>query len=133
MAPAAIPRPGDLPWGASAIAAAPVINAFQRQPLARFQAALRSARNDPRVVPNGTWDAYFSEVLRDLGAPVAIVPATGATPQRAVPTIDNAFWDATSARPADATRRAVGHRRADRSRSDRLPRRGSEGQVTAAS
>jgi len=93
-APAAIARPGTLPWGRQANAA-PVINAFQSQPLARFQAALRSARNDPRVVPNGRWDAYFSEVLRDLGAPVVIVPAVGATPQRAVPTIDNALWNAT--------------------------------------
>ena len=99
VAPAAIPRPGDLPWGLNANAAAPVINLSRPQPLARFQAALRSARNDPRVVPNGTWDAYFSEVLRDLGAPVAVVPPAGATPQLLVPTIDNAFWDATMNAP----------------------------------
>ena len=99
VAPAVIPRPGDLPWGSIANAAAPVINLSRRQPLARFQAALRSARNDLRVVPNGLWDAYFSEVLRDLGAPVAVVPPTGGTPQLLVPTIDNAFWDATMNAP----------------------------------
>ena len=38
---------------------------------ARFQAALRSSTGDPRVAANGAWDTYFSEVLRDLGAPLA--------------------------------------------------------------
>lgn len=99
VAPAVIPRPGNLPWGLTANAAAPVINLSRRQPLARFQAALRSARNDLRVVPNGRWDVYFSEVLRDLGAPVAVVPPSGATPQLLVPTIDNAFWDAAMNAP----------------------------------
>jgi hypothetical protein len=99
LAPAVIPRPGNLPWGLIANAAAPVINLSRPQTLARFQAALRSARNDLRVVPNGIWDAYFSEVLRDLGAPVAVVPPSGATPQRLVPTIDNAFWDAAMNAP----------------------------------
>ncbi len=105
-APAVIARPANLPWGRQANAA-PLINAFQRQPLLRFQAALRSARNDLRVVPNGRWDTYFSEVLRDLGAPVVIIPAAGATPQRAVPVIDNALWNATLLAP-HATREPWG-------------------------
>ncbi|MGA0611698.1 hypothetical protein [Caldimonas sp. KR1-144] len=45
------------------------------EPLRRFQAALRSSKKDPRVVANGLWDAYFSEVLRDLGAPTTNQPA----------------------------------------------------------
>ena len=47
------------------------------------------------------------EVLRDLGATVVIVPAAGATPQRAVPTIDNALWNATMLAP-HATREPWG-------------------------
>ena len=42
--------------------------------LRRFQAALRSAKGDPRVRPTGTWDDYFNEVLRDLGAPTLPFP-----------------------------------------------------------
>ncbi|NUZ08354.1 hypothetical protein [Piscinibacter koreensis] len=127
----AIARPANLPWGRQA-SAAPVINAFQRQPLARFQAALRSARNDPRVVPNGRWDSYFSEVLRDLGAPVVVIPAAGATPQRAVPTIDNALWDATMVAP-HATRNPWGD--GAPSEADLIDFHGEvpEGQVGAAS
>ena len=105
--PAAVAPPANLPWGRQANAAPP-INAFQSQPLARFQAALRSARNDPRVAPNGRWDAYFSEVLRDLGAPVVNVPAAGATPPLAVPTISNALWTAAMQNPDDAKREPWG-------------------------
>ncbi len=96
--PLAMAAPATLPWGMTANAA-PLINGSRPQRLARFQAALRSARNDLRVVPNGRWDAYFSEVLRDLGAPVVIVPAAAGTPQLAVPTIDNAFWNAAMNAP----------------------------------
>ena len=37
--------------------------------LRRFQAALRSSTGDARIIANGVWDTYFSEVLRDHGAP----------------------------------------------------------------
>lgn len=136
VAPAVIARPGNLPWGRQANAA-PVINASQRQPLARFQAALRSARNDPRVVPNGRWDAYFSEVLRDLGAPVRVLPPVPAAvppiPQRSVPVIDNAFWDAAMLNPDDATREPWGT--GVPTEADLIDFHGevSEGQVGAAS
>jgi hypothetical protein len=98
--------PANLPWAANRIVA-PAVAQFRAGPLARFQAALRSNRNDPRIVPTGTWDAYFSEVLRDLGAPVVIVPASGAIPQRAVPTIDATLWSNTMQAP-HATREPWG-------------------------
>lgn len=44
--------------------------------LQRFQAALRSSTGDVRIIPNGRWDGYFSEVLRENGAPsTPVVPA----------------------------------------------------------
>ena len=106
VAPAAVAAPATLPWGAQTIAASGITR-FQSAPLARFQSALRSSLNDPRIIPTGTWDAYFSEVLRDIGAPVVIVPASGATPQRAVPTIDATLWNNTM-QPPHATREPWG-------------------------
>jgi hypothetical protein len=105
-APATIAAPATLPWGARAIAASGIAR-FQSADLARFQAALRSSLNDPRITPTGKWDAYVSEVLRDIGAPVVIVPASGATPQRAVPTIDATLWNNTMQAP-HATREPWG-------------------------
>jgi hypothetical protein len=51
--------------------------------LRRFQAALRSQKNDPRSRPTGVWDLYFEEVLRDHGAPRLMD----------ICLIDEAFWD----------------------------------------
>jgi hypothetical protein len=62
------------------------------QALRRFQAALRSSTNDPRVVANGVWDAYFSEVLRDLGAPTTAVPAAPPLPALNVVQVDPAYF-----------------------------------------
>lgn len=64
--------------------------------LQRFQAALRSSTNDKRIVANGLWDGYFSEVLRENGAPsTAVVPAPPAPllPQSLV-RIDPAYFAA---------------------------------------
>jgi hypothetical protein len=69
-----------------------------KESLRRFQAALRSKHNDPRVRPTGVWDSYFNEVLRDLGSPLLPAPA----PPNTV-CITKAFWDATMSVPADAT------------------------------
>ena len=61
--------------------------------LRRFQAALRASTHDPRVRANGLWDAYFSEVLRDLGAAVVARPPVDSLPARNLVAIDAAFWD----------------------------------------
>lgn len=67
--------------------------------LRRFQSALRHQSNDPRVVGNGRWDGYFSEVLRDLGAPT-VAQAAPAALAPAITSfnrihVSNAFWNAT--------------------------------------
>jgi len=91
VAPAPIPAPSTLPW--------------QRAPfggtemqLRRFQAALRSSirassKDDPRIIANGKWDGYFSEVLRDHGAPTIAVPAAPPLPALSRVQIDKPFWD----------------------------------------
>src|SRR5262249_58498551 len=60
--------------------------------LRRFQAAMRSHTTDPRIVANGTWDVYFSEILRDSGAPTVHVNAAGAGPALHKGQITNAIW-----------------------------------------
>ena len=60
--------------------------------LRRFQAALRAQTGDLRCRATGVWDAYFEEVLRDNGAPVAAGKVS----------IDDGFWNATLEAP-DAT------------------------------
>jgi hypothetical protein len=71
---AALAAPGTLPWERSPFNGDTAL-------LRRFQSALRKAKSDPRIVANGLWDAYFSEVLRDHGAPTKVVappaPAAG--------------------------------------------------------
>lgn len=63
----------------------------------RFQCALRSLTGDRRIRCDGEWDPYFSEVLRDHGAPTVAMPATGVVPnvrpayQRVQ--ITRAFWN----------------------------------------
>jgi hypothetical protein len=63
--------------------------------LRRFQAALRSAKGDPRVRPTGEWDDYFNEVLRDLGAPTLPSPPNPIN----IVSIDDAFWNAAVVAP----------------------------------
>lgn len=90
-APAAVPAPSTLPWRRDPFKG-------KKEQLRRFQAALRSSTNDPRIVANGIWDVYFSEVLRDHGAPVLAVPATvppaAPMPALSVARINAAFWNA---------------------------------------
>ncbi len=87
---AALTKPGAAAWWRGAFGG-------QTERLRRFQSALRASSNDPRVVGNGLWDGYFSEVLRDLGAPTV----AQAAPAALAPDItnfgrvhvNNAFWD----------------------------------------
>lgn len=86
-----LPAPTTLPWWRTS---ATIDSARLRQ----FQAALRASTGDPRVHVTGTWDAYFSEVLRDLGAAsnnvAAAPPAAGepALPNVDMVRIDAGFW-----------------------------------------
>lgn len=88
-APAAVAAPSTLPWRRTPFRGT-------KEQLRRFQAAMRSSTNDPRIVANGIWDVYFSEVLRDHGAPVLAVPPKGPPnpmPALSVARINAAFWD----------------------------------------
>ncbi len=84
--PREAPRAMAVPASLSLTRAAPGDAARLR----RFQAALRSSRNDPRVRATGEWDDYFNEVLRDLGAPILPSPPAAANTVH----VDKAFWDA---------------------------------------
>ena len=86
VAPVAVPAPPSLPWRRSTFPGA-------IEPLRRFQAALKSSTGDPRISANGVWDAYFSEVLRDLGASTVAVPPAPPTPALSQVQIDKPFWD----------------------------------------
>ena len=103
-APTALPAPSTLPWRRT-----PFLGT--KEQLRRFQSALRSSTGDPRIVPNGVWDVYFSEVLRDHGAPVLVVPATvppaDPMPELHVARIDSTFWNAHM-QPPHATREPWG-------------------------
>jgi hypothetical protein len=90
VAPALVPAPASLvatPWRRRTFSSA------WREQLRRFQAAMRSKTGDPRIVANGVWDTYFSEVLRSHGAPTLAVAATSTTPAYTDVQIDQAFWD----------------------------------------
>ena len=78
-----LPAPASLPWQRGSNKIVPAL-------LRRFQAALRQSSHDPRVAVTGVWDAYFSEVLRDLGAPVVNL---GAAPNNTRVRLDKTFWD----------------------------------------
>ncbi len=86
-----LPAPGSLPWQRT--------SRVSSTSLRQFQAALKAATNDPRVHVTGTWDAYFSEVLRDRGATAVSSPADRplagepALPNRDVTRIDADFWN----------------------------------------
>jgi hypothetical protein len=92
--PNTLAAPSNLPWSRT--------SALDSNRLRQFQAALKAGLTpnpgDPRIHVNGTWDAYFSEVLRDLGAPsnnvAAAPPQAGepALPNRDMVRIDAAFW-----------------------------------------
>ncbi|MFL5937818.1 MAG: hypothetical protein ACJ744_07685 [Gaiellaceae bacterium] len=53
--------------------------------LRRFQAALRSQKNDPRIRATGKWDLYFEELLREHGAPQGPAPTLTVS-------VDEPFW-----------------------------------------
>ncbi|HSQ30754.1 MAG TPA: hypothetical protein VLN49_12940, partial [Gemmatimonadaceae bacterium] len=85
---ASLPRaaPKSLPWTQSSPSIDP-------EALRRFQSALRSKTNDPRVRATGAWDSYFNEALRDLGAPIQPPPASK------IVRIDKTFWNAAMVAP----------------------------------
>ncbi|MEO6525026.1 MAG: hypothetical protein ABIP93_00210 [Gemmatimonadaceae bacterium] len=64
-----------------------------RETLRRFQSALRASTGDARIMANGIWDAYFSEVLRDNAAPTVPVPAAAPLPAFNAVQINRAYWD----------------------------------------
>ena len=80
--------PATLPWTRTTGGIDPEL-------LRRFQSALRSRTGDPRVRATGAWDAYFNEVLRDLGAPLAASPPAPAN----TVSIDAAFWNTNMTAP----------------------------------
>jgi len=84
------PMTATVPW----TQATPNIDA---ELLRRFQSALRARTGDPRVQPNGRWDGYFNEVLRDLGAP--LVPPPGPPAAAATVSISRAFWNLSMVAP----------------------------------
>jgi hypothetical protein len=86
VAPSLVAAPATLPWRRTTAGIA-------TDTLRRFQTALRASTNDPRVVANGLWDPYFSEVLRDHGAPTVAVPAAPPLPALNMAQIDKPFWD----------------------------------------
>jgi hypothetical protein len=89
VAPASVPPPTSLPWRRSTFPGA-------KEQLRRFQAALRSSTGDPRIIANGLWDAYFSEVLRDHpdpAAPPVAVPAAPPIPALSQVQINAAYWN----------------------------------------
>jgi hypothetical protein len=84
VAPASVPPPASLPWRRSTFP--------DTEQLRRFQAALRSSTGDPRVIADGVWDAYFSEVLRDHAAPTVAVPAAPPLPALNQVQINAVYW-----------------------------------------
>jgi hypothetical protein len=83
----ALPKPPAAAWWRGAFDG-------QTERLRRFQAALRKKTSDPRVLGNGRWDGYFSELLREHGAPVLAQPSPGAgllAHNRVY--LDASFWD----------------------------------------
>ena len=87
-APALVPPPmtAATPWRRGAIGGA-------TEKLRRFQTALRSSTGDPRILANGIWDAYFSEVLRDHGAPTVAVAAAPPLPALSRVRITRTYWN----------------------------------------
>jgi hypothetical protein len=61
----------------------------------RLQCALRSSTGDPRILCDGEWDPYFSEVLREHGAPTVAMPAVGGRPAYNRVQVTRGFWNAT--------------------------------------
>lgn len=86
-APRAIAAPSTLPWRRD--------HRFANttEMLRRFQAAMRSHTNDPRIVANAQWDVCFSEVLRNNGAPTLHVAAAPPVPALDKVQITTAVWN----------------------------------------
>ena len=83
----ALPKPPAAGWWRAAFQG-------QTERLRRFQAALRKRTSDPRVIGNGLWDGYFSELLREHGAPKSAQPSPGpGLPAHERVYIDPTFWD----------------------------------------
>lgn len=61
--------------------------------LRRFQAALRHQTGDVRIVGNGIWDGYFSELLREHGAPLLAQPPAPQPKTHDRVYINATFWD----------------------------------------
>jgi hypothetical protein len=91
LAPGPVAKPATLPWTKGSGSIVP-------DTLRRFQAALRSLKNDSRSRATGVWDFYFEEVLRDAGAPAAAAPP----PLPNAVAIDPAFWDTVMTAPHDS-------------------------------
>jgi hypothetical protein len=85
VAPRLVAAPSTLPWRRNPFAGTPEL-------LRRFQTAMRASTGDPRIVANGVWDSYFSEVLRDHGAPTLAIPPAPPLPALAAVRITAAFW-----------------------------------------
>jgi hypothetical protein len=95
VAPAFVAAPATLPW--ARVSTAKIIP----ESLRRFQAALRSSTGDPRIVASGQWDGYFSEVLRENGAPTAVIAPALPLGQLSQVQISTAFWNAHMIVPHD--------------------------------
>jgi hypothetical protein len=93
--------------------------------LRRFQAALRSQKNDPRIRATGTWDLYFEELLREHGAPVGPAPTLAVS-------VDEPFWKSVM-ETAHKTAEAWGPGVPSEADLYELTPRLAEGVVTAAS
>jgi hypothetical protein len=85
LAPTAVAAPSTLPWRRNPFTGTAEL-------LRRFQTAMRASTGDPRIVANGVWDSYFSEVLRDHGAPTVAIPPAPPLPALAAVRITAAFW-----------------------------------------
>lgn len=95
-APVQRDAPKTLPWTSST-------GTIDAELLRRFQSALRArigaVAEDPRIRATGTWDSYFNEVLRNVGAPLITVPPA---PPNTTVSIDKTFWDLSMKLPGAA-------------------------------
>ena len=107
-------RPASLPWRRSHL------SRRHRAAAALPGRAAVAARATRACAPTASGTPYFSEVLRDLGAPCRA--AAPPMPALNVVQIDTAFWNLQHDSAA-RHRRAVGHRHADRGRPARADAR----------
>ncbi len=83
---AALPKPPAKAWWRGAFD-------NQTERLRRFQAALRKQTNDVRIIGNGLWDGYFSELMREHGAPKLAQPPAPAPKTHDRVYLNATFWD----------------------------------------